>query len=100
MKNTDATNLDIRQLCHNSQRQYQSSIKNKRNKYQAEKCKELEEVSTDSSSFWNTLKSMSDTLKPKQILPISQDKWLEHFFTCMMYQLKTTVLNSKTFGKH
>ena len=59
---------------HSTQKQYQSLIKSKRNKYQAEKCKELEEADTDSSSFWNTLKSMPDTLEPKQIPPISRDK--------------------------
>ena len=78
-KHRDPTNPDIRELYHSTQKQYQSLIKSKRNKYQAEKCKELEEADTDSSSFWNTLKSMPDTLEPKQIPPISQDKWLEHF---------------------
>ena len=73
-KHRDPTNPDIRELYHSTQKQYQSLIKSKRNKYQAEKCKELEETNTDSSSFWNTLKSMPDTLEPKQIPPISQDK--------------------------
>ena len=78
-KHRDPTNPDIRELYDSTQTQFESLIISKRNKYQAKKCKELEEADTDSSSFWITLKSMPDTLEPKQIPPISQDKRLEHF---------------------
>ena len=62
-------------------KEYQLLIKSKQNKYKDEKRKELKEAAeiTDSSSFWSTLKSMPDTLEKKQIPPISQEDWLEHF---------------------
>ena len=46
MKNRDPTNPDIRELYHSTQKHYQSLINSKGNKYQAEKCKELEEADT------------------------------------------------------
>ena len=50
-KHRDPTNLDIRELYHISQRQCQSLIKSKQNKYQTEKCKEVEEADIDSCHF-------------------------------------------------
>ena len=80
-KRRDPTNIDIRKLFYQRLKEYQLLIKSKQNKYKLEKRKELEKAAeiTDSSSFWSTLKSMPDTLEKKQIPPISQKGWLEHF---------------------
>ena len=80
-KHRDPTNIDIRKLFHQRLKENQLLVKSKQNKYKLEKRKELEEAAeiTDLSSFWSTLKSMPDTLEKKQIPPISQEDWLEHF---------------------
>ena len=80
-KHRDPTNINIRKLFHQRLKEYQLLITSKQNKYKLEKRKELERAAeiTDSSSFWSTLKSMPDTLGKKQIPPISQEDWLEHF---------------------
>ena len=78
-KHRDPTNINIREDYHKTQKEYQSLIKRKRNEYQTMKRRDLEEASTDSVSFWHTLKSMPDVVEQKEIPPISQEKWLHHF---------------------
>ena len=73
-KHRDPTNISIRELYHSTLKEYQSLIKSKQKKYKAENCRELEKADTDSTSFWNTLKSVSDILEEKQTPPISQEK--------------------------
>lgn len=78
-KHRDPTNINIRESYHQTLNEYQTLIKKKQRIYKAEKRKELEEADTNSSSFWDTLKSMPDTFQEKQIPPVSQDSWIEHF---------------------
>ena len=78
-KHRDPTNTNIREDYHKTLKDYQSLIKRKCNEYQATKCREPEEANTESVSFWKTLKSMPDAVEQKEIPPISQEKWLEHF---------------------
>ena len=80
-KHRDPLNPELREGFHKTLHDYKKLLDSKRKEFQEEKTLQLDELALnpDKASFWNCLKSMTDTIDENAPAPISEETWLDHF---------------------
>ena len=80
-KYRDPLNFTLREEYHTVLRQYKDLLNHKKNEFVNSRLLELENAVDDSDNkkFWNSLKSMDDTVKETSIPPVTEENWMSHF---------------------
>ena len=77
-KHNNPDNVKLRSEYHNSLKEYKNLLKRKQTTYNQDMLHKLES-SSSSESFWKTIQSIDENIKTRELPPVTEDQWLQHF---------------------